>query len=110
MINITTEAQEKLKNYLAENKVEPNVRIYWPECDCSGSGDQLSLTLDEASDSDISAKFGDLNLFMAKDLSAQVGKVTIDFKDDGRNSGFVVTSEKALPVRASSCGGSCSCC
>ena len=46
---------------------------------------------------------------MSQDLYDKVGKVTVDFKDDGRNSGFVVLSEKPVPVSAPSCG-SCSCC
>lgn len=111
MINITPVAQEKLTAYLAENKVEPKVRIYLPECDCSGGGGQISLALDQPADGDVTVQAGDLQLFMAQALSDQVGKVTIDFKDDGRDSGFVVLSEKPLPVmKAPTCGGGCSCC
>lgn len=109
MISITPVAQEKLSAYLAENKVEPKVRVYLPECDCSGAGGQISLALDQPADGDITAKAGDLELFMNPGLYDQVGKVTIDFKDDGHNSGFVVMSEKPVPVSAPTCG-SCSCC
>jgi Uncharacterized conserved protein len=110
MINITPVAQEKLSAYLSENKVAPKVRIYLPDCDCSGNGGQISLALDQPAPGDITAQAGDLELFMSQDLYDKVGKVTVDFKDDGRNSGFVVESEKPVPVSAPECGGGCSCC
>lgn len=107
MISITPFAQEKLTAYLADNKVEPKVRIYLPAGDCCGGG-QISLTLDQPNDGDIKAKIGDLELFMDRGLYEQVGKVTIDFKEDSHDSGFVVESEK--PVPTDDCGGGCSCC
>lgn len=110
MISITPLAQEKLSAYLTENKVAPKVRIYLPECDCSGSGGQLSLALDQPVNGDVTHKAGELELFMAQDLYDKVGQVTIDFKDDGRNSGFVVESEKPVPVSIPECGSGCSCC
>ena len=110
MISITPLAQEKLTAYLAENKVEPKVRIYLPAGDCCGGGGQISLSLDQPNADDITTKAGDLELFMEPALYEQVGKVTIDFKDDGHDSGFVVESEKPLPVESGGCGGGCSCC
>lgn len=109
MISITPVAQEKLSSYLAENKVEPKVRIYLPSCGCSGGGDQIALTLDQPAEGDIKVETGGLELFMSQDLFDQVGKVSIDFKDDGRNSGFIVDSEKPVPVEDAGCGG-CTCC
>lgn len=110
MISITPTAQEKLIAYLAENKVEPKVRIYLPECDCSGAGGQLSLALDQPDDGDITAKAGDLELFMSRELHEQIGKVVVDFKEEDDRSGFVVESERPAPVSAPTCGGGCSCC
>ncbi|MDR2945802.1 MAG: hypothetical protein LBV79_03545 [Candidatus Adiutrix sp.] len=110
MITITPLAQEKLSGYLAENKVTPQVRIYLPDCDCSGSGGQISLAIDRPGPGDITVKAGDLELFIAESLSAMLGKVAVDFKDDGRDSGFVVESEHPAPVNessCSSCGGGC---
>ena len=110
MISITTLAQEKLSAYLAENKVESKVRIYLPDCDCSGAGGQLSLALDQPGGDDICHEEGGLTLFISPELSAQLGKVTVDFKDDGIDSGFVVESEKPAPMNVPTCGGGCSCC
>lgn len=108
MINITPIAQEKLTAYLAENKVEPKVRVYLPAGGCGGG--QISLTLDRPNAEDITTQAGDLELFMARSLYEQLGAVTIDFKDDGQDSGFVVESEKPLPAD-DSCGcDGCSCC
>lgn len=109
MISITPIAQEKLTAYLAENKVEPKVRAYLPSGGCCGGGGQISLTLDRPNADDITTKAGDLELFMEPSLYEQVGKVTIDFKDDGQDAGFVVESEKQLPADDDGCGG-CSCC
>jgi len=108
MISITPLAQEKLSGYLAENKVEPKVRVYLPNGGCSGPG-QISLALDSPEEGDISAQVGELELFMSQDLYDLVGKVSIDFKDDGQDSGFVVYSEKPVPASSSGCGG-CTCC
>ena len=68
MISITPLAQEKLSAYLAENKVEPKVRIYLPAGDCCGGGGQISLTLDRPNDGDLTTPAGDLDLFMDPDL------------------------------------------
>jgi Fe-S cluster assembly iron-binding protein IscA len=110
MISITPDAQERLSAYLSENKVAPKVRVYLPSCDCSGNGEQISLTLDEPGEGDLRVQAGELELFISQDLFDQIGKVAISFKDDGRNSGFVVDSEKPLPAAPMTCGGGCSCC
>lgn len=111
MISITPVAQEKLTGYLAENKVEPKVRIYLPSGGCCG-GDRLSLALDTPDDDDIAVKAGDLELFIEQQLSDIVGKVVVDFKDEGNDSGFVVESERPAPVQSAGfeCGGGCSGC
>lgn len=106
MISITPVAQEKLSAYLAENKVDPKVRIYLP--DGCGGGGQISLAIDQPNPGDVSITAGNLELFMSRDLSETLGKVVVDFKDDGSDSGFVVESEFSPPSPA--CGGGCSCC
>lgn len=109
MISITPAAQEKLSAYLSENKVDPKVRIYLPEGGCGGGG-QVSLAIDQPNPGDVSITAGDLELFMSRDLSEVLGKVKVDFKDDGRDSGFVVESENQPPAGESSGCGGCSCC
>ena len=109
MISITPVAQEKLTAYLAENKVEPKVRDYLPSGGCCG-GDQVSLTLDQPADDDIKVQAGELELFMDQDLFEVIGRVVVDFHDDGQDSGFVVTTEKPVPAQDFDCGGGCSGC
>jgi predicted molibdopterin-dependent oxidoreductase YjgC len=51
-----------------------------------------------------------MTLAISRKLLKVTGPVTIDFKEDGRDSGFVVDSENILPVVDSdcdSCGGGC---
>ncbi|MDR1043513.1 MAG: hypothetical protein LBP33_00105 [Candidatus Adiutrix sp.] len=110
MISITPLAQEKLSAYLAENKVEPKVRLYLPDGDCCGAEGQIALALDQPEAGDVRARAGDLELFMTRALYEQVGRVTVDFQDDGRDSGFVVLSEKPAPQAGPSGCGGCSCC
>ena len=110
MISITPLAQEKLTAYLAENKIEPAIRVYIPEGGCGGGSSQISLSMDKPGADDLTVKVGEIELCMSKDLFNQVGKVAIDFKDDGTDSGFVVDSEKPVPAAAPSDCSSCSCC
>lgn len=108
MISITPLAQEKLSVYLAESKItHPQVRIYISsDCGCNSDG-QIVLGLDKLNTGDISAAFGDLTIFMSRDLYEQVGQVLVDFKDNGQEAGFVVESERPAPI--SGCASCTSC-
>jgi Fe-S cluster assembly iron-binding protein IscA len=108
MITITPLAQEKLSNFLTENKSVHHVRIFLPSVSCSGQG-QLSLTVDDPHDSDFTATIGDIVFSISKELQLITGSVAIDFKVAGMDSGFVVDSEKILPAVDSDCGGCCGC-
>lgn len=109
MISITPLAQEKLTGYLTENKLDPQVRVYLSSTGCGGGG-QVSLALDPPDADDLTVVAGEVTLSMSKALYDQIGKVVVDFKDDGTDAGFVVDSEKPVPPhQPSSCGG-CTCC
>ncbi|MDR3203155.1 MAG: hypothetical protein LBV23_00190 [Deltaproteobacteria bacterium] len=108
MINVTEEAQRRLGDFLTANNSDRHVRVFLPSSCCGGEG-QLSLTVDEPTAEDFSAKIGDIVYSISKNLQKTTGTVTIDFKDDGRDSGFVVDAEKILPVIDSDCGGCSSC-
>lgn len=109
MITITPLAQGKLSAYLAENNVDPKVRIFLSDGDCGDCGGGIALALDQPASGDLTARAGDLELFMARDLHDLVGDVVIDFKDDGQDSGFVVESERPAPSSSSGCGGCSGC-
>ncbi|MDR1656040.1 MAG: hypothetical protein LBT47_00595 [Deltaproteobacteria bacterium] len=106
MITITSEAMTRLDTFLQDNKTPRNVRVFLPSAGCGGDG-QLSLTVDEPNDNDFSTTIGNIVFSIGKDLQELTGDVSIDFKNDGRDSGFVVDSSKILPAVESSCGGGC---
>jgi Fe-S cluster assembly iron-binding protein IscA len=109
MITITPGALKELSSFLSEKKATPSVRVFQPPASCGGDG-QLSLTVDRPGEADFSTTAGDLTLIIKKDLLSKTGNVTIDFKTNGFDSGFVVETEKLLaPVipDCSGCAGNC---
>jgi Fe-S cluster assembly iron-binding protein IscA len=106
MITVTPSAQERLGAFLTQNNASRRVRVFLPSAGCGGEG-QLALTVDEPKADDFSVSFGDVVYCISKELQSVTGSVTIDFKDDGGNSGFVVDPEKILPPMDSDCGGGC---
>ncbi|MDR0620452.1 MAG: hypothetical protein LBJ61_01010 [Deltaproteobacteria bacterium] len=109
MINVTTEAQTRLGQFLTDNKAPRNVRVFFPSTGCGGVG-LLSLTVDEPNAGDFSVTIGDIVYCINRELQEVTGGVKIDFKDTGLDSGFVVDSEKILPVLDPDCGPTCGGC
>ena len=109
MINVTTEAQTRLAQFLTEKKAPRNVRVFFPSAGCGGGG-LLSLTVDEPNEGDFQVTVGDIVYCINLKLQEVTGGVKIDFKDNGLDSGFVVDSEKILPAVDSDCGGCSGCC
>ncbi|MDR2443516.1 MAG: IscA/HesB family protein [Deltaproteobacteria bacterium] len=108
MISITDDALTRLDAFLKENKIIRHIRVFLPSSGCGGEG-QLSLTVDDPSEKDFSTTIGEITFSIDKELQEVTGDVKIDFKDDGRDSGFVVDSAKILPAMDSGCGGCCGC-
>jgi Fe-S cluster assembly iron-binding protein IscA len=108
MITITPDALSRLSAFLTESKTVKHVRVFLASASCGGDG-QLSLTVDDPTEADFSSTIGDIVFSIGKDLQELTGEVKIDFKEDGRDSGFVVESAKILPVMDSGCGGCCGC-
>jgi Fe-S cluster assembly iron-binding protein IscA len=59
--------------------------------------------------SDFATKAGELRLLIDKGLLERTGAVTIDFKHDGQDSGFVVETEKIPPPGDGGCDGCSGC-
>ncbi|MDR1872810.1 MAG: hypothetical protein LBS60_12980 [Deltaproteobacteria bacterium] len=108
MIAITPLAHEKLTAFLTENGTTPEVRVFLPTGGCGGDG-QLALAVDGPNDNDFTVKNGPLTLSIDKQLQKVTGEVTIDFKEVGRDSGFVVLTEKIMPAMDTDCGSCCDC-
>ncbi|MDR2198913.1 MAG: IscA/HesB family protein [Deltaproteobacteria bacterium] len=104
MIKITPTALKELTGFLTEKKATPSVRVILPPASCGGLG-QLSLTVDAPGETDFSTKEGGLTLVINKGLLEKTGGVTIDFQNNGFDSGFVVESEKLLPPATPDCSG-----
>lgn len=67
------------------------------------------MALDEPKDEDETCELGDVTYLCERDLLDRLGKVSVDFVEQGWRSGFVVASEKPLGLQLGTCGGSCSC-
>jgi Fe-S cluster assembly iron-binding protein IscA len=109
MIEITPLAHEKLTSFLTENHATPQVRVFLPLGGCGGDN-QLSLTVDGPNENDFFVKNGPLTISIDKKLQLLTGSVTIDFQEEGGDSGFIVATEKILPPADADCGGCCDCC
>ena len=95
MIEITPLAQENLTSFLTEKKLPLQVCL---ALSCSyGGGDQLILVPGQPAPGDISVDFGPLTLGLSRDLHAMVGRVLVDFRDEGQDYGFVIECERPLP-------------
>ena len=110
MISVSDLAAEKLASHLSENKINSPVRIAVMN-GCGGPS--LGLALDERQDNDHVQEGEQFTLMIAKDLSGQCGRVTVDFVEQtsgcgcGGGGGFSITSENPLPGASGGCGGSC---
>lgn len=108
MLEVTEMAGQKLKKYLAENKIDSAVRVAVMN-GCSGPS--LGLALDEAKATDATADRDGVQVIIDNDLLGQCGAVRVDFTEGsgcGCKSGFSVTASVPLPSSGGGCGGSCS--
>jgi len=116
MLEMTQTANDKLKEYLTQNKLTSAVRVMVTS---SCSGQSLVLSLDEKKTGDTSIVKDEVELIIDKVLLAQLGSVTVDFIEPkgsgcgcGGGGGFAVQAANPLPKAEGSCGGSCAsgCC
>ncbi len=109
MLTVTPLAMDKLKEYLAQNKIESPIRVM-AQSSCAGTS--LGLILDETAESDQVHGLDGLVFLTERGLLDDTGAVTIDFKEAEASGcgcsgggGFVISSEK--PLNSNGCGGSC---
>ncbi|MBI5142358.1 MAG: hypothetical protein HZA20_09255 [Nitrospirae bacterium] len=68
------------------------------------------MALDEPKDNDSIYEFESQKFVVEKGLIESLGKLKVDFMDDGFRSGLMITSEKPIAGGGKSgCGGSCKC-
>lgn len=106
MLDVTTQANEKLIEYLQANNISSPLRIALMQGGCSGPS--LGLALDEEKPTDELFARQNLTFLVEKDLLEQCGSITVDYAEAGTRSGFTVTSAKPLPDTGGGCSsGSC---
>lgn len=106
MLEITTQAGEKLIEYMQANNISSSLRIALMQGGCSGPS--LGLALDEQKPTDELFAQLDLKFLVDKDLLEQCGSITVDYADAGSRSGFTITPVNPLPNTGGGCGsGSC---
>ncbi len=106
MLNVTAMANDKLVNYLKENKISSAIRVSLMQGGCSGPA--LGLSLDEERLQDESFHIDDLTFVVEKSLLEQCGGISVDFIEAGSRSGFTISSANPLPVSSGGCSsGSC---
>lgn len=107
MLEVTSEANVKLIEYMRDNSISSSLRIFLNQGGCSGPS--LALALDEEKPGDELYKRQDLTFLIEKDLLQQCGNITIDFVDAGSRAGFSISSLNPIPGAGGSCSsGSCS--
>ncbi|MDR1080317.1 MAG: hypothetical protein LBQ79_05020 [Deltaproteobacteria bacterium] len=110
MINITPLALTNLTEFLTGQKALPSVRVHQTPAGCGGTSDGfLALSVDTPNDQDFKTSAGDLTLLISRKLMEVTGDVTIDFKTVGGDSGFVVETQKIMPVQEQDCEGCTGC-
>ena len=107
MLDVTDLAVTKLKEYMAENKIESAIRIALMQG--GWSGPSLGLALDEPKDTDETFDNDAVKFLVDNDLMKNCGDIKVDYNDAGYRSGFAISS--TIPISGGSeggCGGSCS--
>ncbi len=107
MLEVTDMAIRKIKEHLAQNKVDSPVRVIILN---SCVGPSLSLALDERKETDAAVELEGLSVVIDQELMGRCGAVKVDFIEPGGcgcSSGFSITSTMPLSG-GSGCGGSCS--
>ncbi len=105
MLEITDEAQTVIQAAMAQKDPGRAIRIYLGG-GCGAS--QLMLGLDQVQEGDHRYDIGGFTYVVDKALSAQVGRLKVDYVDDGIREGILISSANPLP-QGPSCGAGCSC-
>ncbi len=110
MIEVTSSAIRKIKDYLTQNHIDSGIRVTLIEGGTSGPA--LGIVLDEPSDADRLFLSEGVQFMIHESLLADCGSITIDFAEAeeshcscGGEGGFKIRSEKPVsPVCGCSCG------
>ena len=107
MINVTSEAGQAIKDYLAAQDIESNVLRVYLASGCSGSA--LRIVLDDSNENDALYEKDGLKYAIEKELEGQLGDVSISLVTEEGQDYFSITSTNPPPMMEMGCGGCTGC-
>ncbi len=105
MLEVTSQANSKLVEYMQENNITSALRVFISEGGCSGPA--LALALDEEKQGDQVFNQNDLVILVEQNIIDQCGSITVDYVDAGNRSGFSIQPANPLPGGGGCSSGSC---
>lgn len=105
MFTVTEKANEKITDFLNNQKELSYIRLFLSEGGCSGSF--LGMALDEPSENDEIIKDNGVTYLIDKLLLEQAKPISVDFIEADTGSGFSISSSLPKGTGCSSCS-SCS--
>jgi Fe-S cluster assembly iron-binding protein IscA len=94
MIDVNQEALQAMKEFLAEKNLQKPIRIHLQSTGCCDAS--LGLTVDDARPDDIIQDVCGISFLISPDVSELTGHITISYRSDKLNTGFMLTSEKPV--------------
>ncbi len=105
MLTVTAKANEKITDFLKEQKEPSYIRFFLSEGGCSGPS--IGMGLDEPEENDEIIKDNGVTYLIEKTLLDQVKPISVDFVESERGSGFSISSSLPKGEGCKSCS-SCS--
>lgn len=107
MLNVSEQAGQAIKGYLADQKIEGDVlRVFLASGGCSGGS--LRIALDEPNDLDNVYELDGLKYAIEKTLEEELGDVFVDIINEDGQEFFHITTTNPVPFEMG-CGGCTSC-
>lgn len=105
MLQVSDAAAQAVKAVMDEKDLTSPVRVHLAQ-GCGGA--QLGLVIDDERQGDKTVEVGGQTYLVNGDLAELAGELNLDYIDDERGKGFVITSEKPIEMEGG-CGSGCSC-
>ena len=106
MLNVTEQAGQAIKDYLAEQNIEGDVLRIFFASGCGGGS--LRIALDQPSELDNIYELDGLKYAIEKDLDQELGDVFVSIIQEGDQDYFNITTTNPVPFEMG-CGGCTSC-
>jgi Fe-S cluster assembly iron-binding protein IscA len=94
MITLTFDAGQAIKSFLAEQKLEPSIRIDLRSSGCCDAS--LALCADTIREGDLVEELDGITFLVGVEIDRLVGDITISYVDGPVKKGFGLTSSKPV--------------